>query len=169
MTSGDEPSVSFHIPGDYLEEIGRIVVEWTGLEGLLSLCLMKLSGMDIHDPRSLIVFNHLTFPVKMNILSSLVHELQSRYPGLRSFPETRKKLEKAQQGRNRVVHGTWLVDESSGQVQMARATARGTLKTSVENIDLNEVRQISADIQAAWQALWTTVIKSNLPDTRDGS
>jgi hypothetical protein len=50
------------------------------LESVFDLCLMKLAGMNTADARALVVFNHMTFPLKLDVLGTLFNISQSRYP-----------------------------------------------------------------------------------------
>jgi hypothetical protein len=59
------------LPNNILVEIGRVSALWNVLETLLTLCIGKLSGYDIKDPRSFILIVHSSFPQKLDILSSL--------------------------------------------------------------------------------------------------
>ncbi|MDP3000061.1 MAG: hypothetical protein Q8N47_21425 [Bryobacterales bacterium] len=57
---------------EYLVEIGRVAVLWSGLEGFLGICIGKLAGFnELTDPKPFILVNHTSFPQRLDILSTL--------------------------------------------------------------------------------------------------
>ena len=148
------------IPDEYLTEIGRVTTRWAILEGVLDLCLAKLTGKEITDPRSLIIFNHMAFPMKLDVLGALVSELLPGYPKLSAFPSVHQKLKQAQEKRNLIAHSRWGVHPETGQIEYSRLTARGKLKTSVTPISLDEVKAAAESVTDAAQALYLLVIEA---------
>jgi len=132
------------IPDKYLIEIGRVTTRWAVLESILDLSLMKLCGKDITDPRSLIIFNHMAFPMKLDILGALVSELIANHPGLSEFSSVLNLLKQAQEKRNFISHSKWGLDEQN-RVEISRVTARGKLKTMIMPISAEEIKT-SADL-----------------------
>jgi hypothetical protein len=153
------------IPTEYLIEIGRVSTRWGILESTIDLCLMNLAGKDILDPRSLIIFNHMAFPMKIDVMGALVSQLQPTYPDLSGFPPVLQLLKQAQEQRNRVVHSKWGSDEPGGQVTISRLTARGKLKTSVTPISVEEVRAAADLITKAAHDLYILVVKAGTTNT----
>jgi hypothetical protein len=149
------------IPDDYLTEIGRATVEWNSLDSVLTMCLIQLSGMKISDPRAFAIFIHASFPMKMNALGSLTNELKSKYPRLKKYSSVKAKITTAQKGRNLLVHAAWGIDPETGHVQVGQMTARGTIKTSLRNISLKEVKQVTKDIHDAMKALYVMIGKQS--------
>ena len=82
------------LPDEYLIEIGRVSVEWALLESALDLCLIKLAGKEILETRSSIIFNHMAFPMKLDVMGALVSELLPAYPGLAGFPVSGRHLDR---------------------------------------------------------------------------
>lgn len=117
------------IPDEYLTEIGMVTTRWAMLESVIDLCLMRLAGKELTDPRSLIIFNHMTFPMKLDVMGALVSELLAGHPGLSGFTAVQQSLKHAQEKRNLIVHSKWGA-EPTGQIVVSRLTARGKLKTS---------------------------------------
>jgi hypothetical protein len=54
------------LPDSYLVELGRVAALWTTLEGLLNLCISKLAGFDMNDPKAFILTTHSSFPQVQN-------------------------------------------------------------------------------------------------------
>ena len=149
------------IPDEYLTEIGRVTTRWAILESVLDLCLMKLAGKDITDSRSLIIFNHMAFPMKLDVLGALVNELLPGYPGLAGYPSVLQSLKQAQEKRNMVAHSKWGVNATNpAQVEISRLTARGKLKTSVTPISLDEIKAAANLVIDAAQNLYVLVTQA---------
>ena len=152
------------IPDEYLIEIGRVNVYWAILESALDLCLIKLAGKEIFESRSQIIFNHMAFPMKLDVMGALVSQLLPGYPGLSDFPTVQGLLRRAQERRNYVIHAKWSVDEN-GQVQVSRFSARGKLKISTTPISAAEIRKITDLIVEASQELFRLITKAGTTNT----
>jgi len=59
----------------------------------------------------------------------------------------------AQKARNRFAHHGVTKNEDTGEVFVASVTARGSLKTSVERVEVADIRDASAKIHLAMLAL----------------
>jgi hypothetical protein len=154
------------IPNEYLTEIGRVTTRWAMLESVIDLCLMRLADKEVLDPRSLIIFNHMAFPMKLDVMGALVSELTPGYPALSGFPTVHQSLKQAQEKRNFIAHSKWGTDEKTGEVQISRLTARGKLKTSITPITVTEIKAAADLIAKAAQDLYVLVIKAgttNIP------
>jgi len=151
----DEGREQDRIPAEYLIEIGRVTVEWATLESALDLGLIKLAGMSLEDSRALSIFAHMSFPLKLDVFGSLVTELQPKYPNLKDLQTIVRQLKKAQDGRNAIIHAKWGFE--NGQVQIARMTARGHIKTSIRPIPLDEIQGITKQINETTKAVFRFV------------
>lgn len=144
------------LPEPYLTAIGKVCVQWAMLEAIVDLSLRKLMGYELFDPKAAIITAHMTWPLKMDVLASLVASLRENYPHLKRFDAVKPMLAKAQAGRNRIVHASWTYEE--GIVRILRATARGQLKTSMAPVTIKEIEQIVDEIGAAAAALLKMVL-----------
>lgn len=102
----------------------------------------------------------MSWPMKMDILRSLVEEYKSGFPHLVQFNQVSEKLKKAQTGRNRIVHSMWTYD--GREVYALRATARGHLKTTTDTIKLSEILTVIDDIGDASTSLHSCIIPSSV-------
>ncbi len=59
------------MPEEYLKAIGRVVVNWSQLEGIVDLVLIKLLGSPVRDGRAHIVFAQMTFQAKLDSLKAI--------------------------------------------------------------------------------------------------
>jgi hypothetical protein len=146
------------IPDEYLAEIGRVIVRWNKLESLIELSLIELLGKDMTEGRSLVLFTHMAFPQKMDVLSALVNEclLTPAYGWLREYkPSVEPLLREAAKRRNEIAHGKWGMRE--GTVGKSSITARGTLKLTNSQVSIAEIEEASVAIVKAADALASLV------------
>ena len=144
------------LPDAFLIGIGKVCVQWGNLEAVMEMILTKLAGMDIWDARSKIMLNHMAWPMRMDIFKSLANQLLAENPRLKEYQIVASHLKKAQEGRNRVVHSHWGFED--GKVKAMRASARGKLKLSLDEISIEELDGILRDINVAVAALYNLVI-----------
>jgi len=156
MVIADPAKAVVTLPDAYLIGIGKVCVQWGNLEAVMELVLVKLSGMDLWDARSKIMLNHMAWPMRMDIFKSLADQLMADHPRLKEYQTVASHLKKAQEGRNRVVHSHWGFED--GKVTAARASARGKLKLSLEEITIEELDGILRDINVATAALYNLVL-----------
>lgn len=157
MAIANPKKATITIPDDYLIAIGKVCVQWSTLEGITEMMIAKLAGFPMRDPRSTIMISHMAWPMRVDILSALADALEENNPRLNTYPKVLGLLRKAQQGRNRIVHGMWGSDET-GKVIALRATVRGKLKLSMDSITLEEIHRIQGDIEIAAAALYDLVL-----------
>jgi hypothetical protein len=146
------------VPDEYLTAIGRVCVQWGALEGMIEISIIKLANLDLYDPRALILTSHLSVPLRLDILKSLVQELRINYPQLSRFDEIAPRLAQAQSARNRIIHGRWSLHPETGEVTVSRATARGTLKTKIEPVSLSDLEKIAKNIEAVSIDLYQMIV-----------
>lgn len=156
MAMIDPAKATVTLPDDYLIAIGKVCVQWGMLESMIELAITKLAGFELYDPRSKIMVNHMAWPMRVDIFSSLCHALATDYPRLKDFAEVLPLMKKAQEGRNRIVHGFWGCED--GKVTALRASARGRLKVSMESVTLAELNGVLKDINVATAGIYNLVI-----------
>lgn len=147
------------LPDDYLLELGRVAALWATLESFLNLCIGKLAGFnDLNDPKAFILITHGSFPQRLDILSALCEQLEANFQNLSDYEAVVRKLRQAQKLRNDFMHYGMSKNEASGEIEMAKGTARGTLKVGVEKVDLADLRRTSMAIHEAQLALYKLVL-----------
>jgi len=152
------------LPDNYLLEIGRIASLWAILESFLNLCIGKLAGFnDLSDPKAFILVTHASFPQRLDILSALCEQLVSEFPNLQGYEIVVRQLRQAQKLRNDYMHYGMTENQESGEIEMAKGTARGTLKVGVEKVDLADLRRASMSIHQAQLALYKLVLCREIP------
>jgi hypothetical protein len=143
---------NINLPDEYLIAIGKVNVQWGMLETIVDLAIGTLGGFQLYDPRSAIMTAHMTWPLKMDVLESLVTALAVDHQHLSpKFQISKPLLKKAQEGRNRIIHGQWGYED--GKASKLRATARGKLKTSIDPITVSEIEGIAKDVGRAGVAI----------------
>lgn len=152
------------LPDEYLQEIGRITTLWSSLELLLNFVLGKLAGFDdLKDPRPFILFSHTTFPQKLDSFGALCEHLLDRHPYLANYKGVISKLRMAQSSRNKFAHNAPAYNPETNTFQMGHASARGTLKTFIENIEITHIKAVTVEIIEAQTDLYELIFKRKLP------
>lgn len=152
------------LPDNWLAELGRIATLWGCLEALLNHVLGKLAKFDdLGDPTPFIIFSHASFPQRLDIFAALCDQLVQNFPHLGNYPSVVTALRTAQTSRNRFMHHPITFDPDSGQFKMAQGSARGKLKTKVEQISIIDLRRAIIDINEAHRVLYTLVFKREIP------
>lgn len=150
------------LPDPYLVELGRVAALWSTLEGILNLCISKLAGFDINDPKAFILVTHSSFPQRLDIFSALCEQLVEEFPNLNGYEVVIQKLKKAQKLRNDYMHYGMAVNPESGDVEMAKATARGTLKTDRLKVAVSDIRRAIVTIHEGQLAIYKLVFRRDL-------
>lgn len=144
MTKNEERSLK--LPDEYLTEIGRVCYQWSILEFTFNLWLIKLVDLDFNSPRSQAVFAHMTFPVKLDLFAALVNDLKSDFPMLSDYKKILEMLRKSQKDRNEVIHALWGMSDAGTHATMMRLTARGAIKSTSNDITLDDLKKIAPAI-----------------------
>ena len=146
------------IPTEYLRAIGEVNVRWNDLDGLINVFLICLLGKSIYEERSHIVFAHMAFPQKLDVLGALVEEVINRrgYSKLKKYKATVLPLLKnAQKGRNLVIHSDWTM--RGGEVVRTSVSARGSFKFSSTIATLEEIEAVIQLIEKARSEMFALV------------
>lgn len=152
------------LPDNYLVEVGRVALLWASLENFLNLCVAKLAGFDnALDERAYILLTHSSFPQRLDGFAALCDLLQGEFPNLQGYAKVVAKLKAAQKTRNRFMHYSMALDEETGRVEMPIGSARGSLKTKVETISVEDIKRASVEIDEAQRALYKLVLRRELP------
>jgi hypothetical protein len=143
-------------PDEFLVAIGKVTARWNYLEQVLNMLLIHMLGESIVEERPHIVFAHMAFPQKMDVLSALAEQLiKGGYPWLAEHKSgIVSSIKQAQNKRNMIIHDVW--GTKGGKVVRASITARGSFKLSWTEVvieDLNAAIQIIEDAQAALEGL----------------
>lgn len=147
------------LPETYLAELGRVAALWATLESFLNMCIGKLAGFnDLSDSKPFILVTHSSFPQRLDMLAALCEQLVRDFPNLKDYPSVVQQLRQAQKLRNDYMYYGMALNEESGQVQMAKGTARGIVKVGVEAVSIADIRRASIVIHEANLALYKLVL-----------
>jgi len=152
------------LPDGCLLELGRVAALWASLESFLNLCIGKLAGFnELNDPKAFILVAHSSFPQRLDILGALCEHLANESPNLKGYAPVIRQLRQAQKLRNDFMHYGMSSNPDSGHIEMAKGTARGTLKVGVEKVDVADLRRASMAIHEAQLALYKLVLRRDIP------
>lgn len=150
-------------PDTHLLELGRMTSLWGTLESTINVAISRLAGYPtILDFRALTLIAHSNFQQRIHIVSTLCEQLTPEYKHLASYKTVIEKIESAQKARNKYAHNAIVTDIETGKVMVSYASARGTLKTSVEVVHLNDIKEAIAKIHEASCALHSLVTGQQL-------
>jgi len=148
---------------EYLVEIGRVSALWASLESLLDLCIGKLAGFDdLSNPSAFILINHSSFPQRLDILSTFCEQFHHERKNLKEYKIVVSKLRAAQKLRNKYAHNGMSLNPDTNQVEMPIGSARGSLKVTVETVDVADIRRAVISIDEAQCALYKLVLGIDL-------
>ncbi len=153
------------IPDDYLRALGLVVVRWSYLEGILDLSLIKLLGKSINEGRSFVVFAHMAFPQKLDVLGALISEvaLPEQAPLRLYKKDIQPLLKKAQESRNALLHSKWISQD--GFIMTSSLSARGSLKLKGDVITVEGIEHVCEDIVHAADTLYEAIVASSSPQS----
>jgi len=99
------------------------------------------------------------------MLAALCEQLVNQSPNLTSHAAVVQQLRQAQKLRNDLMHNGMGLNPESGHVEMARGTARGSVKVGVEKVTVADLRRASVSIHEAQLALYKLVLGRTLEPT----
>jgi hypothetical protein len=132
---------------------------WGTLESSVHLAISKFAGYEaILDYRALIMVANSNFQQKIDIVAALCEQLVPEYPRLQEYKAVIAKLQTAQKARNKFAHNAIVTNEETGEVGLSYASARGgSLKTTIETVKLEAIKDATGKIHEAMCALHTLV------------
>lgn len=150
------------IPNEFLLELGRMTALWPSLEIGINFGISKLMGYPaVLDHRPVIALAHANFQQRLDIFESLCDQLLPEYPKLRDYKAVCTRVKAAQKARNKYAHNAISKDDD-GNLVVSNASARGTLKLSVEIVRINDIKEATAKIHEAGVALHNLVTGANV-------
>ena len=158
--------LDFHdwpLPNAHLLELGRVCALWATLESFLNMCIGKLAGFnDPFDPKAFILVTHSSFPQRLDMLAALCEQLVTEFPNLKGYDSVVQQLRQAQKLRNDYMHYGMAMNPENGQIEMAKGTARGSVKVGVETVTIADLRRATIAIHEAQLALYELVLRRKL-------
>jgi len=126
----------------YLEGLGRVIVNFSSLEMYLSFLIWRLmeTGLELGK----IITCELSFQGKINLLAS-VYKLKFGIPKGSEVDLLIKRLVKAEEDRNKIMHSCWLIDEKNKKTTRYKITAKQKqgLKDNFEEFNTQHVNKIA--------------------------
>lgn len=152
------------LPTAYMIELGRIFVLWGSLESAVNLAISKLAGYEgTLDWRVAVMTAHSNFKQKIDIIATLCDELQHQYSHLSNYKPVINKIRKVQTQRNNYAHNCPFFNQENGKIETASMSARGSLKTIIQEIKLEDLKDLNADIHEAMIDLHQLVTQVRYP------
>ena len=163
MTKYNLPN-NWPAPNQHLIELGRIMALWGILESNVNLAISKLAGYEaIMDWRAAILTAHSNFNQRIDILATLCDELQKDFTHLSEYKTVISQIRNVQSKRNRYAHNSIFLNEESNKVETASMKARGKLTTKIEEVTIDDLKQVSAEIHMSMLALHKLITQKEYP------
>ena len=105
---------------------------------------------------------HSIFPQRLDNFAALCELLKDKFSHLKEYQDVVSLLKAAQKARNRFVHNGASFDSDSGKFHMAVGSARGNVKTRVDQVSIEDVKRACIQIDEATRALYKVVLKRDL-------
>ena len=102
-------------------------------------------------------------PQKLHVLGAMCEQLLLGHPQLRDYKAVVSQLEAAQRARNKFAHNAPILNAETNRMEMAVGTARGSLKTKVETVNVVDLRRAWVEIHLATIALYRLVLRREIP------
>ena len=151
------------MPNDFMLELGRISAIWLSLENTVNLSIGKLAGYDeVYDYRAAILLAHANFKQRIEILETLFEQCSKEHKKLKHYEPIIKKIKSAQKGRNRFIHNSISFNFDSNCMEIVSLSARGTMKTTIAPVNINELKEVTAKIHESMCELHTIITGNKL-------
>jgi len=144
----------YDIPDNYIKAIGLVTVSWARLDYCIDFLIWELLGLQDDEIKGLSVTNHLSFPMKYNIVSSLLEiwlSETSKIDVYNSIIETLDNADILRVKRNDFSHGAWQF--KNNHLTSIKFSARGTLKADGISYKLEDIETLINDIQNCYDKL----------------
>src|SRR6185437_4439487 len=102
------------------------------------------------------IFAHMSFPQRLDAFAAMIDTLQENYPKLQDYKSVLSLVRESQTARNTVIHARWHYE--NGVATIARLTAHGKVKTSIDPITVKELRDTAELIGKASIRVWKLVV-----------
>jgi hypothetical protein len=142
------PNLTRNLPDAHLAEIGRVVVEWSFLEGIVDLAIAAL--LNLSPNKGLLITQNIRgFRSRLDILKSLVSESLREGETVDEVKRVIKLVEKAYAERNKIAHALWWgLDAPNYPALMFRKAG-----TPFDEMHPPQIRQIADDVRQASEKL----------------
>lgn len=129
---------------------------------MLNLVLIEVSGLDFRRDRSHVIFTHIGFLQRVDILEAMstIPRPGESYDITQFQTKLIPSLRAANTNRNKVIHEIWGMKD--GDVMRASITARGKLKFTWKKASMADVATAQRSIEDAMEALGEFILKSSI-------
>lgn len=148
LVAAGTATVHYPLPEDhpFYAKIGRVAAEWARFEHLLDLIIWGLSGVDgpvgaAITAQMLGSTNRLKSVIALGMLKKLKKQT------IEAVTKLLRVSYDPGDARNRIVHDSWFIQPTTGQIGQFRAMAAKDLRYGLVDIDEKEVETLLTRIQ----------------------
>ena len=158
------PIEPVELPYEWLIELGRLSAEWAAFEQWLNLMIQKVAGFnDPFDGTFSILVIHSSFPQRLDMLASLCERNLAEFPNLNGYKDVIALFREAQKLRNRYTHNVIGMNKTANGLvaNIATISARGKLKSELQQIKLEDVTEARNKMKSAVNASYRLILNAN--------
>jgi hypothetical protein len=149
-----------NLPQDMLAAIGLMTTSAAQTESCVKEAIAGCLGVDTKYGQA--VTTHMTMPLRFSVLRSTA-EIRIDDPDvLNELDALLKRIEKAFNKRNAVVHHTWCRDQDTGQVFTVKETARVRVEMDLIPMSADQVKSDALFVYQAGMDLYSFLMAHNL-------
>ena len=140
-TANENETLDFdprNLPQEYLAAIGLMSAAASSTDGIMEYAIAGLLGLDAEQGWA--VTAHMSAPQRTSVLRSsaeIVIESASALDELDIHLNARKA---ATDARNQMIHGSWSIRPSDGQVVLVKQEARTHVEVSLRAVSVDEIK-----------------------------
>lgn len=151
------------LENEYLLEIGRISSIWNTLELSLSAAISHILGFELPDMRGIAVLHHSSFQQKLDVFGALCKEQPEKLTDPSGYQEVISQIKAVQSMRNKYVHNVIWPSEDGDHAVMGKMSFRGSIKSSHEEIRVEDLKNASVELVKTKMALNNLVYEGGHP------
>lgn len=149
-----------NLPEGYLEAIGLVTAHWAQAEWALKTLIGSCLGVDILYAQA--VTTHMPAPLRDSVARAVAEIRIEDLDVLDELDDILDRLNNAAVLRNNAAHRSWCRDQATGQVFAVVETARGSIKSELVPVSVDQIKADAAEINRATLALISFLSRNGL-------
>ncbi|MEO6112840.1 MAG: hypothetical protein ABIP07_00115 [Sphingomicrobium sp.] len=129
----------FSLPPHYLRAIGLMSAAASSTDGVFEMAIAGVLGVD--GEMGWAVTAHMTAPLRKSVLSSAAEIRFESAKTLDRLDAVLSRIKTAVEERNDMIHGSWCIKHSTGEVLLVQQEARTHVVTSSRPVPVDEIER----------------------------
>jgi hypothetical protein len=128
-----------HLPHDHLAAIGLMSAAASSTDSIVEMAIAGMLGID--GEQGYAVTAHMSAPLRASVLKSAAEIALTDARALDWLDEIMRAIKDAASDRNDIVHGSWCVRPSNGEVLLVQQEARTHVIISSRPVTVDEIKR----------------------------